>query len=535
MDSRELIRFCLEKGFLLDKDVLLLLSEATDVESAKLIVERIKNQTGSKIITKNVFYSDKENVDRFFSELPEENQKKLEKLKIKLGLSIEISKEVTKKSFDSEPVKKIIEIKPSERFNQIIEEESVKVLSPPVPKSKKLEVKDFVKYFRSRYLKMQKILQEHSELDNLVSINKISGNSQGISIIGIVSSKQITKNKNILLEVEDLTGKIKILISKDKKELYEAAEDIALDSVLGFKGAGNRDIFFTNSLIFPDACLFERKKSPKEEYALFLGDIHLGSKLFFKDNFLKFIDYLNGKFPNTPEVEKIKYLFIVGDLIIGVGKYPGQEKDLFYGDLETQYEKATELLSKIRKDIKIILCPGNHDGVRIMEPQPIVSERYAWPLHNLKNVILTTNPSITNIASSKENGFPGFNVLMYHGFSYHYYGFNVSSLIKQKAVHKPELIMAYLLKNRHLFPTHASTQYFPSEYDPGLIEEVPDILFSGHTHKSAVSYYNNVLIVSCSSWEKLTPYQEKMGNGPDYCKVPMLNLKTRAIKILDFE
>jgi len=33
----------------------------------------------------------------------------------------------------------------------------------------------------------------------------------------------------------------------------------------------------------------------------------------------------------------------------------------------------------------------------------------------------------------------------------------------------------------------------------------------------------------------MTPYQEKFGNTPDHCKVPMFNLKTRAVKILDFE
>ena len=68
-----------------------------------------------------------------------------------------------------------------------------------------------------------------------------------------------------------------------------------------------------------------------------------------------------------------------------------------------------------------------------------------------------------------------------------------------------------------------------------LIRKVPDIFFAGHTHKSAVSYYNNILTISSSTWESLTAFQEKMGNKPDFCKVPMFNLKTRAIKILDFE
>jgi DNA polymerase II small subunit/DNA polymerase delta subunit B len=92
-----------------------------------------------------------------------------------------------------------------------------------------------------------------------------------------------------------------------------------------------------------------------------------------------------------------------------------------------------------------------------------------------------------------------------------------------------------LLKHRHLAPTHGSTQYFPLEKDPLIIDEVPDIMVSSHTHKCATSYYNNVLVVSTSCWEAMTPYQEKFGNEPDHCKVPMINLKTREIKILDFE
>ena len=95
--------------------------------------------------------------------------------------------------------------------------------------------------------------------------------------------------------------------------------------------------------------------------------------------------------------------------------------------------------------------------------------------------------------------------------------------------------MKYLLKNRHLAPSHSSNQYFPHEEDALLIKKVPDIFLSGHTHKCGVTNYNNVLIISVSCWEAMTPYQEKFGNEPDHCKVPMLNLKTRAVKILDFE
>ncbi|HJX50885.1 MAG TPA: metallophosphoesterase [Candidatus Nanoarchaeia archaeon] len=518
MNSQEILRFCLKNGLLVDKELLNLFSETNDTDSIKLIINRLKSQTNQKIITRNVIINNRDEIKKIFSDLPEENQKNLESLKIKLGLSIEISKEVS-----SESAIDIEKNKPSD----------VRIVSMAPSVSKKLEVADFVKYFKGRISKMSYFLQERAELGNVVSINKISGTRQGFSIIGIVSDKRITKNKNMILELEDLTGKIKVLINQNKPELYEKAEEISLDSVIGVKGTGSREILFANDVIFPDSSLPERKKGNKDEYALFIGDLHIGSKLFMESNFIKFIDYLNGKVPYALETGKIKYLFVVGDLIAGVGIYPGQENELVIPDIEEQYAKAAELLSKIRSDIKIIICPGNHDSVRIMEPQPVLDEKYAWPLYNLKNVILVGNPVTINIGTNEN--FSGFDVLMYHGYSIHYYSNNITRLMKEKAVHNPDKIAHYLLKNRHLAPTHSSTLYFPSEKDHFIIEKIPDIFLLGHSHKSAISYYNNILVISSSSWESKTAFQEKMGNEPDFCKVPMFNLKTRSVKVLDFE
>lgn len=524
MDTQEILRFCLERGFLLDKEVLSLFDETNDVESVKLIIEKIKDSTNQRIITKNLFNQNKEKVFQIFSTLPKENQQQLEKLKIKLGLSIEISKEFSK----------VNEIDKKTREIAIPNFNGVKILSSfSNNHTKKLEVEDFTKYFRNRLNEMRKILQGNASLKNLVSINKVSGSRQRISIIGIVYEKSITKNRNILLGVEDLTGKMKVLINSNNQKLYEKAEEISLDSVLGFSGVGNKEILFANELVFPDTVLQERKKSPIEEYALFMGDLHFGSRLFLEKSLLKFIDYLNGKVPNTPEAEKIKYLFLVGDLIAGVGVYPSQEKDLILKDIEEQFIGLSQILNKIRKDIKIIVSPGNHDGVRLMEPQPLLNERYAWSIYDLKNVMLTGNPAYVNIGAT--NNFSGFDVLTYHGFSFPYYANTVPKFMVEKTLNFPDRIMAYLLKNRHLAPSHSSVQYYPSEEDNLMIKRIPDIFVSGHTHKSAVSYYNNILMVSASSWESKTSNQERMGNEPDFCKIPMFNLKTRTIKILDFE
>ena len=527
MDPKEILNFCIGKGILLDNEVLRLFQETKDFDSVKLILEKIIEHTHKKIITKNIFQENKEKVINFFLDLPSDKQEGLEELKIKLGLRIEISGK--KADILNQPVKKIIQTKDFDSDNSVNE---IKIFPHSTTPNEKIEVKDFVKHYLNRFCRIRDILRESPELTNLLSISKISGSRQNNSIIGIIYSKKITKNKNIFLEVEDLTGKIKVLITQNRPDVYKKAEEIAPDSVIGFRGSGNRDVFFANEVVFPDTMNPERKKSPVEEHALFISDIHAGSKLFLEDNFLKFIDYLNGKIPNTPDFDKIKYLFVVGDLVAGVGVYPNQKKDLEIKDIEGQYLKIAELLGKIRKDIKLIILPGNHDCVRLMEPQPILDEKYAWPLYNLKNAVFTTNPSMVNIGSKKD--FSGFNVLSYHGFSFPYYANTIPSLISGDAINSPSKIMRYLLKNHHLAPTHSSTQHFPSEKDGLLIDEIPDIFVSGHLHKSGVEYHNNILVISNSCWEYLTPFQEKLGNKPDFCKVPLFNLKTRQVKILDF-
>jgi len=518
--NKEILKFCIEKGFLVDNDFLNLFNETSDIESIKLIIEKVKTYTKKNVLTKNLFEENKDEVHKIFSELPEKNQKNLEHLKIKLGLSIEISKESTIPQKDT----------PSKSNSN-----NIKILSNSIKNKKKIEVSDFSNFFRERFNQIKEILQENPQLDNLISIDKISGHKQNISIIGMVYEKTTTKNKNLLLEVEDLTGKIKLLVNNSKKELYKLAEEICLDSVLGFKCSGNNEMLFVNEIIFPEAFLPEKKKSPIEEYALFLGDLHFGSKLFLEKSFSKFIQYLKGEIPGSDinEIKKIKYIFIVGDLVAGIGVYPNQEFELSIPSLEDQYLLLAKSLNEIPKNIQIIISPGNHDCVRVMEPQPIFDKKYAWPLYELENVIITENPCLINFAS-REN-FSGFNILTYHGFSYPYYANNVPELILKKAMNCPEEIMKYLLKCRHLAPTYSSTQFYPAEFDFLTIKKVPDFFLSGHTHKCGVSYYNNILIISTSCWEAKTSYQEKFGNEPDHCKVPMVNLKTRAIKILDFE
>jgi DNA polymerase II small subunit len=414
------------------------------------------------------------------------------------------------------------------------EVKEVEILEEYEFKTKKITVEDFVKYFRDRYSFLKEILQER-HMEGLCSIGKLSGQQRQVSIIGMVYDKRVTKNKNVIIELEDLTGRVSVLIRQNNQDLIEKTRDLILDEVVAIRGSGSNEIIFANDLIYMDVAK-EIKKAPEEKYAAFVADVHVGSSKFLESNFLRFIDWLNGDIGSEKQQElakKVRYLFVLGDNIDGVGVYPKQEPELAIKDIYEQYTHLADMLKKIRKDVMIIMCAGGkHDSVCHVEPQPKIPKDVAPGLYEMENLILTTNPSWVRIAQSKT--FSGIDVLAYHGDSFDYYMDRVDSLRLLNSKTKPDLIMHFLLKKRHLAPSHTSTTYYPAERDFLTIKKIPDVFVAGHIHKSGVSRYNGILTVSCACWQSKTSYQEKFGHEPDPCKVPLLNLKTGKASIVDF-
>jgi len=514
-----ILKIFVEKGFLLDKEMLNFLNELGDKEVASEILDKIAIVSQKKIITKSLVNENIDKIKPLLFELGGDKKKLVEKYFVNVSISVEVKKEQS--------------IENRENVNLDVKN-SVKILSSPVIASRKLIVKDFVKHFRSRYNFMKKLLQERKELDNLVSIDKITGN-RNFSIIGIVSKKNITKNKNVILEVEDLTGSVKVLISQNKEEIYEKSKEILLDDVVAFNCSGTRDFLFVNDLFYPDCFLKEKRRTKEEVYAIFISDMHIGSRNFLEKNFSKFIDWLKGKDCNEKQKEllkKIRYMFVVGDTIDGVGVYPGQEKDLAIKEIKDQYVVLAKFFKKIPKHISIIQCAGQHDAVRVAEPQPPVGEDFAEPLLEIENLTIVSNPSLIEI-ESREN-VEGVKVLMYHGASMHGIINEIEELRLINAHSAPTKVIKYMLKKRHLAPTHGATVYIPGMEDSMMIKEVPDIITTGDLHRTDIDSYNNVLIIANSCWQSMTAFEEKVGNEPDPCKVPILNLKTREIRILDF-
>jgi len=514
----EILNLVREKGLLLEKDVFDFLERLNDINVVRNFLDNIERVSGQKIITKQTLSKNFEIVKEFIGDV---GDNELGKVSVKLGVSLEI----VKGAIDEKEGGKA---KERGKRNEIENSEKFQVFYSTTNTEKKITVEDFVGNFRARYQQMQKMLMGRAELQNLTAINKIGNDRQSLSIIGMVSEKRKTKKGNIILKVEDLTGEISVVINVNKPELFNKAEEVLLDDIIGIRASGSREILFAFDIIYPDAMVFEKVKFDEDVNIAFVSDTHVGGMKHLEKSLNNFLDWLNSDDENA---KKINYIFFVGDNVDGVGIFPGQESVLKLKSMKEQYSKLAEYLRRVPKRITMFMCPGQHDAIRVAEPQPLISRRYAPELYEIENLVLVSNPAtIKLIEKNKE-----FKILMYHGDSIHTFIHEIKELRELKAAKTPAKAVRHMLKRRHLFPLHGEAVYIPNaEKDLLVINEVPDLLCTGEVHRVDVENYNNILIITGSCWQGQTAFEEKIGNIPDPCKVPLFNLKTRELKILDF-
>ena len=415
---------------------------------------------------------------------------------------------------------------------------SVRVVSSYTTSPSKREVADFVSYYNARYKSIQGVLIQRAELTGLVQIGRLNGGnvSESAAIIGIVKDKQETKQGHTVLTLEDHTGLINVIVNKSRREIFELAQDLVFDEVVAVTGNARSGTLFANNIVLPDIPLREPKHSPEEGYAVFMSDLHFGSAQFLEEESRRFLKWINGNLGNLAQREiagKVKYVLVVGDIVDGVGVYQDQYDELSIKDVKEQYKMCADFLSEIPQHITIVISPGNHDATRAAEPQTALADDFAAPLLKLPNVISVSNPAVVNIDASAN--FSGFDVLLYHGYSFDYYVANVDSIRKNGGYDRADLIMKFLLQRRHLAPAHTSTLILPDQAtDPLFIGIVPDIFATGHVHRTSVSDYRGVTLINSSCWQGMTKFQERMGHNPQPARLPVLNLKTGAIKIINF-
>ena len=401
---------------------------------------------------------------------------------------------------------------------------------------KKRVYADFVQHYRNRHKQIADILKGRYELRDALPARRIAtkNDRESIAYIGIVNERTETKNGNIVISADDPTGTLTLIAHKSKPDVVAACRDLVPDEVVGFRGTKSKDAVFIDDVIWPDVPVDSPMRTSEEDIgAVFISDVQYGRQ-FLHHEFNAFCTWLAGGSEEHRELAaNTKYLFIVGDIVDGIGIFPSQHEELDVPDIHAQFDHVAAYLKLIPEHITIFICAGNHDPVRLAEPQPVIPYEYIKPIADLPNVVLLSNPSSVIIGKSTRSS--GLEVLLYHGYSFDYYAQNVDSIRESGGYDAPVEIMKFLLKRRHLAPTHASTLYIPDiRKDYHVIERIPDIFATGHIHRMQAGTYRSTTLLQCGSWMGKTAFEEKLGHHPEPAKAFHVNLKTRKVSHIDF-
>ncbi|WP_410766127.1 DNA-directed DNA polymerase II small subunit [Haloferax sp. DFSO60] len=382
------------------------------------------------------------------------------------------------------------------------------------------EYDDFVKVFRDRYEKLSKMLRGRVNHRPAKAISNMSGGEEA-ELIGLVNDVRSTKSGHWLIELEDTTGTFPCLVMKDR-DTADAVNELLMDECIAVQGTLSSDagILFVDSLHFPDVPRGHRPNTAdRHVQAALISDVHVGSQEFMEDAWNEFANWLH-----TEEAEHVEYLLIAGDMVEGVGVYPNQDKELTIIDIYEQYEAFSEHLKQVPGDLDIVMIPGNHDAVRLAEPQPGFDE-------NLRDIMSAHDPRI--VSNPAMVNLEGVNILMYHGVSLDEV---IAELPAEKASYdEPHKAMYQLLKKRHVAPQFGGhTRLAPEEQDYLVMEEVPDIFHTGHVHKLGWGKYHNVLAVNSGCWQSQTDFQKSVNINPDSGYAPIVDLDTLSMTVRKF-
>ncbi|NLE05459.1 MAG: DNA polymerase II small subunit, partial [Crenarchaeota archaeon] len=348
-----------------------------------------------------------------------------------------------------------------------------------------------------------------------------------LKIIGMVTEKRDAKQQ-LLITLEDLDSSATILVpSKATEEVQTKAQQILPDQVIcvAVKKTQGK-LFLAEDIIFPDVGQKPQRRAPEPIYAVLTSDVHAGSNKFNKEAFKRFLAWLNGKYGNQEMREiagRVKYLLIAGDLVDGIGVFPGQARELNVRNVHKQYRFALKLLEQVPEYIEIIISPGNHDAPRKSLPQPAISEEYMPSLQGKRRIYSLSNPCTVSLH--------GVEVLMYHGRSLD----DIIGTVPGTDHHHPEKAMRLLMQCRHLAPIYGGkTTMSPENRDYLVIDKVPDIFHVGHIHVYGACNYKGVLVINSGGWQEQTDYMAKLGLVPTPGLVPVVNLQTLEVKVLNF-
>ncbi|MFX0170631.1 MAG: metallophosphoesterase [Candidatus Hodarchaeota archaeon] len=529
MKKTELIKFFLEYGFNVSPDAL---EYALDwLSKKKISKEVLKNNIASvrkeiTVINLEIIKEYLESIDESTIQLSENNKAISTTDQLKSDIN-----DVKRSDNIIEPIMKNFDLHRATP-NLTIQ------LDIPEKTIQKPELDAFRKLFQNRFIKLSRILKERlgspeTLLKRNLSMNEVPNNRSGI-VIGMVQETRVLHTNKFVIQLEDPENEIttNCVMVQDSTSFPEY-RNIIRDTVIGISGVLPKDYregaitaFWGRDIIRPSFVPIEFRPTQNAHKILFLADFHYGSKFFSRSTFaklIKFLTLINLK-PNTENIaSQIDMIFILGDLIDGVGRFSNQKDKILFHSLRAQYSGLAKLIAEIPSSIEIIIIPGEHDATQVALPQPAIDKKSAQDLLALSNVKSHGNPLRLSIDETK--------ILIFHGQGN-------DTLFRKNVKSKlfnPILGMQNILEYRHICPEYGSSiPLAPFNKDYLVINDIPNIFVIGHFHKAQFQEYKGVKLISCGTFQQrqheteLSP-EEEVSLGV----FPILDTANGSVELFD--
>jgi DNA polymerase II small subunit len=387
---------------------------------------------------------------------------------------------------------------------------------------------DFLRYFRSRFEKMSALFRQRIDTRSAGTIaDALAGgtNGRGRFVCMVVEKRE--KGNRIFLTVDDYDDEATVLVGDSNPSVWQTARRVSRDQVLFLetrKSSGK--LLVAENIVLPEIPDHRPGRASEEVYAVLLSDVHVGSKVFMEDAFRRVLGWLKGEVGAPDQryiADRVKYVLIGGDLVDGIGVYPRQEVDLKVADIYEQYRLAAKFVGEIPDFMEVVLIPGNHDAVRQALPQPMIPRDFASPVYDARKIVSLGDPAEVRL--------DGVDFLMFHGTSL----MDIVSSVPGFDYTRPVEVMEYQLRARHLAPEYGkNTSIGPEVEDWLVVDRVPDVFISGHVHVPGSGVYRGTSIVNCGAWQGQTDYQKRMGLVPEPGLLPVINLQSLQVRMMDF-
>lgn len=377
--------------------------------------------------------------------------------------------------------------------------------------------------FADRYARLSRLLRARSGLPDVTSIAALRGREGEVSVIGMVREVRTTSHRHhTILTVEDESGSVEVLVPRGSGEVRES---FLTDEVVGLRlrrHAERERIPVVTGAVRPDVSAGrETHRTEFDARAIFISDLHIGSRSFLSEAWGRLVDYLKGQGPDPAGAATVRHVVIAGDLVDGIGVYPNQERDLAIVDIFEQYAELGRRLRELPSRIQVVAIPGNHDAVSPAEPQPPLPHQLAATLPGPVKVL--ANPSTFSL--------DGVVVMAYHGRGFD----DLIPALPGASYARPTEVMKRMLAMRHLAPQYGGkTPLAPQTRDGLLIDPVPDIFVTGHAHTFGADVYKGILLLNASTWQAETEYQRMRNISPVPARAALVRLSDLALDVLDF-